>query len=213
MNKKNVRDIVWTGKKALVRCDFNVPLDDDRNITDDTRIRAAIPTIKYLLENGAAVILCSHLGRPKGKFNDALRLDPVAARLRELLGVDVIKMNDVIGDEVSAAAAALKPGQVMLLENTRFYAEEEKNDPEFAKKLASLADVFVNDAFGTAHRAHASTAGVADYMPAVAGFLLDKEIAFLGSAVESPVRPVCGYSGWRQDFGQNWRGQELACQS
>jgi len=195
MNKKTIRDISWAGKRALVRCDFNVPLDENRNITDDRRIRAALPTIKYLLEHGAAVILCSHLGRPKGKVVEELRLDPVAARLEELLGVPVKKLDDCIGPEVEKAVKEMRPGDVILLENLRFHPEERKNDPEFAKKLASLADVYVNDAFGTAHRAHASTAGVAAYLPAVAGFLLEKEIAFLGGELENPKRPFVAILG------------------
>lgn len=194
MNKMTIQDVSWAGKRALVRCDFNVPLDNARQITDDMRIRAAVPTIQYLLQHGAAVILCSHLGRPKG-VAEALRLDPVAARLRELLGVAVVKVDDCIGPVVQAAAQALEPGGVLLLENLRFYAQEEKNDPAFAKELASLADVYVNDAFGTAHRAHASTAGVADYLPAVAGSLLEKELAFLGQALENPVRPFVAILG------------------
>jgi phosphoglycerate kinase len=195
MDKKTIKDIAWAGKRALVRCDFNVPLDDQLAITDDTRITAAIPTIQYLLSQGAAVILCSHLGRPKGKVNEAMRLKPVAARLSELLGLTVIRLNDCIGPEVEAAAKALKPGQVLLLENLRFYPQEEENDPAFAKSLASLADVYVNDAFGTAHRAHASTAGVTEYLPSVAGFLLEKEIAFLGGAVGNPARPFVAILG------------------
>ena len=195
MNKKTIRDISWAGKRALVRCDFNVPLDDQLQITDDIRIREALPTIKYLLEHGAAVVLCSHLGRPKGKVVESMRLTPVAKRLSELLGQPVIKLDDCIGEEVERAVKALKPGQVALLENLRFYAEEEKNDPEFARKLARLGDVYVNDAFGTAHRAHASTAGVAAYLPAVAGFLLEKEIAFLGQAVQNPKRPFVAILG------------------
>ena len=194
MNKKTIRDVSWPGKRALVRCDFNVPLDANLQITDDTRIRAAVPTLQYLLEHGAAVILCSHLGRPKG-VQDNLRLNPVAVRLSELLGQPVIKLDDCIGPEVEAAAEAMKPCDVLLLENLRFYPEEEKNNPEFAAKLAKLADVWVNDAFGTAHRAHASTAGVASYLPAVAGFLLEKEIAFLGEAVQNPKRPFVAILG------------------
>ena len=194
MNKKTIRDVSWPGKRALVRCDFNVPLDANLQITDDTRIRAAVPTLQYLLEHGAAVILCSHLGRPKG-VQDNLRLNPVAVRLSELLGQPVIKLDDCIGPDVEAAAEAMKPCDVLLLENLRFYPEEEKNNPEFAGKLAKLADVWVNDAFGTAHRAHASTAGVASYLPAVAGFLLEKEIAFLGEAVQNPKRPFVAILG------------------
>ena len=195
MNKKTIKDVEWSGKRALVRCDFNVPLDDDQNITDDIRIREAVPTIRYLLDQGAAVVLCSHLGRPKGQVVDTMRLTPVAGRLSELLNKTVNKLDDCVGPEVEAAVAAMKPGDVVLLENLRFHAQEEKNDPAFAKQLAALGDVFVNDAFGTAHRAHASTAGVADYMPAVAGFLMQKEIDFLGSAVENPKRPFVAILG------------------
>ncbi len=195
MNKKTIKDVEWSGKRALVRCDFNVPLDDNQNITDDIRIREAVPTIQYLLDHGASVVLCSHLGRPKGKVVDDMRLTPVAGRLSGLLNKPVTKLDDCVGPEVEAAVAAMKPGDVVLLENLRFHAEEEKNDPAFAKQLAALGDVFVNDAFGTAHRAHASTAGVADYMPAVAGFLMQKEIDFLGSAVENPGRPFVAILG------------------
>ncbi|MGI6381446.1 MAG: phosphoglycerate kinase [Anaerolineae bacterium] len=195
MAKKTVRDVAWAGKKALVRCDFNVPLNDDLTISDDTRIVAAVPTIKYLVEQGAAVILCSHLGRPKGKVVEGMRLTPVAKRLSELLGGQVVKVDDCIGPEVEVAASALQGGEVLLLENLRFHAHEEKNDPAFAESLAKLADVFVNDAFGTAHRAHASTAGVADYIPAVAGMLIEKELAFLGQAVSDPARPFVAILG------------------
>ena len=195
MNKKTIKDVEWSGKRALVRCDFNVPLDDDQNITDDIRIREAVPTIRYLLDQGAAVVLCSHLGRPKGQVVYTMRLTPVAGRLSELLNKTVNKLDDCVGPVVEAAVAAMKPGDVVLLENLRFHAQEEKNDPAFAKQLAALGDVFVNDAFGTAHRAHASTAGVADYMPAVAGFLMQKEIDFLGSAVENPKRPFVAILG------------------
>jgi len=195
MAKKTVRDVAWAGKKALVRCDFNVPLNDDLSISDDTRIVAAVPTITYLMGQGAAVILCSHLGRPKGKVVESMRLTPVAQRLSELLGVDVKMADDCIGAEVEAAAAALGAGEVLLLENLRFYPEEEKNDAAFAERLAKLADIFVNDAFGTAHRAHASTAGVADYIPAVAGMLIEKELAFLGQAVSDPERPFVAILG------------------
>jgi len=195
VNKKTIKDVEWSGKRALVRCDFNVPLDDDQNITDDIRIREAVPTIRYLLDQGAAVVLCSHLGRPKGQVVYTMRLTPVAGRLSELLNKTVNKLDDCVGPVVEAAVAAMKPGDVVLLENLRFHAQEEKNDPAFAKQLAALGDVFVNDAFGTAHRAHASTAGVADYMPAVAGFLMQKEIDFLGSAVENPKRPFVAILG------------------
>lgn len=189
MAKKSIRDIDLKGKRALVRVDFNVPLDDSRTITDDTRIRAAVPTIQYLIEQGASVILMSHLGRPKKGPSDALRLDPVAARLKELLDRGVQKINETTGPEAEAAAAALKPGDVLLLENTRFDPREEKNDPAMAEELARLGDVYVNDAFGAAHRAHASTEGVARHLPAVAGFLMEKELSALGGALENPERP------------------------
>jgi len=195
MDKKTVRDIAWSGKRALVRCDFNVPLDDKLNITDDIRIREAVPTISYLIDHGAKVVLCSHLGRPKGKVVEDMRLTPVAARLSELLGKSVTKLDDCVGPQVEAAVAAMEPGSVVLLENLRFYAEEEKNDAAFAAKLAKLGDVWVNDAFGTAHRAHASTAGVAAYLEGVAGFLLEKEIQFLGDAVTNPERPFVAILG------------------
>ncbi|GGK27431.1 phosphoglycerate kinase [Caldalkalibacillus thermarum] len=194
MAKKSVRDIEVKGKRVLCRVDFNVPLDGER-ITDDTRIRAALPTIKYLLEQGAIVILASHLGRPKGQVKEELRLDPVAKRLADLLGKEVYKADEAIGPEVEQQIAKLEPGEVLLLENVRFYPGEEKNDPEFAKQLAKLADVYVNDAFGAAHRAHASTEGVAHHLPAVAGFLLEKELDILGSALEKPERPFTAIIG------------------
>ncbi len=195
MQKRTIRDVAWAGKRALVRCDFNVPLDDKGAITDDTRIRASLPTIQYLLDHDAAVILCSHLGRPKGKVVESMRLTPVAARLSELLNRPVLKLNDCIGPEVQASCHAAQPGDIILLENLRFYNQEEANDPDFSQKLAELADIYVNDAFGTAHRAHASTAGVASYLPAVAGFLLEKEIEFLGNAVNNPKRPFVAILG------------------
>ncbi|MFZ5626784.1 MAG: phosphoglycerate kinase [Bacillota bacterium] len=195
MEKKTIRDVDVKGKRVLVRVDFNVPTDENRQITDDTRIRAALPTIKYLLEQGAKVILASHFGRPKGQVNEKYRLDQVAKRLSELLGQEVAKTSDCVGPEAEAAVAALAPGQALLLENVRFHAEEEKNDPEFAKKLAALADLFVNDAFGAAHRAHASTAGVAQYLPAVAGFLMEKEISIMGKALANPERPFVAIIG------------------
>ena len=195
MNKKTVKDICVKGKKVLVRCDFNVPLDENKNITDETRINAALPTIKYLLDNGAAVILCSHLGRPKGEFNMKYSLAPVAKRLSEKLGFEVKLAKDVIGEDAKKLAAEVKPGEAILLENVRFQPEEEKNDPAFAKELASMADLYVSDAFGTVHRAHASTAGVAAYLPAVAGFLIGKELDVLGSAVENPKRPFVAILG------------------
>jgi len=194
LNKKTIEDINVSGKKVLARCDFNVPLADGK-ITDDKRIRESLKTIKYLIDNGAKVILCSHLGRPKGEFNMQFSLAPVAKRLSELLGKDVVAASDIIGDDAKAKVAALKDGDVMLLENVRFHKEEEKNDPEFAKQLASLAEVFVNDAFGTAHRAHASTAGVADYIPAVCGYLIQKEIDIMGKALSDPKRPFVAILG------------------
>ncbi|NMA79966.1 MAG: phosphoglycerate kinase, partial [Clostridiales bacterium] len=194
LNKKTIEDINVSGKKVLARCDFNVPLADGE-ITDDKRIRESLKTIKYLIDNGAKVILCSHLGRPKGEFNMKFSLAPVAKRLSELLGKDVVAASDVIGDDAKAKAAELKDGDVMLLENVRFHKEEEKNDPEFAKQLASLADIIVNDAFGTAHRAHASTAGVADYIPAVCGYLIQKEIDIMGKALSDPKRPFVAILG------------------
>jgi phosphoglycerate kinase len=185
-----------TGKRALVRVDFNVPLDDQGSITDDTRIRAALPTIQYLSSNGAKVILTSHFGRPKGKVVDSMRLTPVAQRLSELLGQEVLKCDDCIGESVASTVAGMQNGQVALLENVRFYAEEEKNDPEFAKKLASVADLYVNDAFGTAHRAHASTEGVTHYLkPSVGGYLIEKELQYLQNAIENPQRPLAAIIG------------------
>jgi len=196
MNKKTVKDIEVQGKKVLVRCDFNVPLDKETGaITDETRIQAALPTIKYLLENGAAVVLCSHLGRPKGEFNKKYSLAPVAKRLSELLGFEVKLAEDVIGPSAKALAAEVECGKAVMIENVRFHKEEEGNDPEFAKELASMAEIYVSDAFGTVHRAHASTAGVAAYLPAVAGFLIGKELDFLGNAVENPQRPFVAILG------------------
>ena len=195
MDKKTIRDIDLAGKRVLVRVDFNVPLDSNQQITDDTRIRAALPTIRYLLDQGAAVILMSHLGRPDGKVVEKLSLAPVARRLSELLGRPVQMATDCVGPAVEAQAKALQPGQVLLLENLRFHKEEEKNDPDFAKQLAALGEVYVNDAFGTAHRAHASTEGVTRYLPGVAGFLMEKEINFLGSALENPRRPFVAIIG------------------
>ena len=229
-NKKSIRDIDVKGKKCIVRCDFNVPMKDGA-ITSDKRIVAAMPTVKYLLDEGAAVILCSHMGKPHNVFNETLKLNkkekakieelpaeqqaaataealekakkdvkklslaPVAARISELLGKDVIMAKDVIGPDAKKKAKALKPGQVLLLENLRFHAEEEKNDPAYAKELASMAEIYVNDAFGTAHRAHASTAGIADYLPAVCGFLIEKEIGVMGKALENPERPFTAILG------------------
>jgi phosphoglycerate kinase len=198
MTKKSIASLTaadLTGKKVLVRADFNVPVDDNGAITDDTRIRAALPTIKDLTGKGAIVILSSHFGRPKG-VDDKLRLTPVAVRLSELLGQTVVKCNDCIGDEVAAQIGAMSNGQVALLENVRFYPEEEKNDPEFAKKLASIADLYVNDAFGTAHRAHASTEGVTKYLrPSVAGYLIESELKYLQTAIETPQRPLAAIVG------------------
>ena len=194
-HKKTVADVDVRGKKVFLRCDFNVPLNDNGEITDDIRIRGALPTIRFLLEKGAAVILCSHLGRPKGKVVPALSLKPVAARLEEFLNLPVPLAEDIVGPQAHAMAAALQPGQVMLLENIRFRPEEEKNDPAFAKELASMADIYVNDAFGTAHRAHASTAGMAAYLPAVCGFLIKKEITVMGQAMEAPEHPFVAILG------------------
>jgi len=191
--KKTVRDIDVKGKRVLVRCDFNVPLQDGK-ITDDNRITASLPTIQHLLSQGGRVILCSHLGRPKG-VTPEFTLAPVAVRLGELLGQPVHLAPDCVGDEVAALVSGLQDGQVLLLENVRFHPEEEKNNPDFAAQLASLADVYVNDAFGTAHRAHASTEGVAHILPGVAGFLIEKEIEYLGKAVENPKRPFVAIMG------------------
>ncbi|MDD5422182.1 MAG: phosphoglycerate kinase [Candidatus Omnitrophota bacterium] len=195
MAKKTIKDVDLKGKRVLMRVDFNVPLDDKLNITDDIRIRAALPAIKYALDKGAKVILMSHLGRPDGQVSEKLRLAPVAKRLENLLGKPVLALKDCIGDDVKKAVSAMKAGDVILLENLRFHAEEEKNDSNFAKELASLGDVFVNDAFGTAHRAHASTEGVTHYLPSVAGFLLEKEIQYLGNAVDDPARPFVAILG------------------
>jgi phosphoglycerate kinase len=188
MDKKTVRDVDLKGKRVLMRADFNVPLDGD-TITDDTRIRAALPTIKYILDAGASLILMSHLGRPKGEVKPELSLNPVADRLSELLDQDVLMAPDCIGDEVKAMAESLEPGDVLLLENTRFHPGEKKNDPEYAAQLAAMGELFVNDAFGTAHRAHASTVGVTDSLPAVSGFLIEKEFKFLGQATGNPEHP------------------------
>lgn len=196
MNKLGLRDVTVTDKRVLVRVDFNVPLTDDGQVSDDTRIVAALPSIRYLVENRAKVILMSHLGRPKGKVNLAYSLQSVATRLGELLGQPVAFVPDCVGEVAEAAVAKLAPGEVLLLENLRFYAAEEKNEAGFAQQLAALGDVYVNDAFGTAHRAHASTAGVADYLqPAVCGFLLEKEIKFLGAALADPERPFVAILG------------------
>lgn len=196
MNKKTVRDIDVNGKRVLVRVDFNVPLDKDtRRILDDTRIRAALPTITYLREQKAKTVLVSHLGRPDGKVVESARLAPVAARLADLLGAPVPCATDVVGTSAEAVVAAMQPGDVVMLENVRFELGEEKNDPAFAKQLAAFGDVYVNDAFGTAHRAHASTAGVAAYLPAVAGFLMEKEIDYLGRVVTNPQPPVAAIIG------------------
>jgi len=195
MNKKTVKDIDLKGKKVLVRCDFNVPMDEEKNITDNTRIVSALPTIRYLLENDCAIILCSHLGRPKGEFKAEYSLKPVAKELSKLLNQDVIMAADVVGEDAKEKASALKQGQIMLIENVRFHKEETDNDMEFAKQLAQLAEIYVNDAFGSAHRAHASTAGVASYLPAVSGFLIEKELQFLGNAILNPKRPFISILG------------------
>lgn len=194
MNKKSVRDVEVGGKRVFVRVDFNVPLENGK-ITDDTRIRETLPTIKYLIERGAKVILASHLGRPKGEVVEELRLTPAAERLSELLGKPVAKANEAVGEAVKAQVAAMKDGDVLLLENVRFYAGEEKNDPELAKAFAELADLYVNDAFGAAHRAHASTEGIAHYLPAVSGLLMEKELEVLGKALHNPDRPFTAIVG------------------
>ena len=195
MNKKTVKDIDLKGKKVFVRCDFNVPMDEKQNITDNTRIVAALPTIKYLLEQDCKIILASHLGRPKGEVKPEFSLAPVAKELSKLLNKEVIMAKDVIGEDATNKAENLKKGEIMLLENVRFHREETDNDPEFAKKLASMAEIFVNDAFGTAHRAHASTTGIANYIPGVAGFLIEKELKFLGNAINNPERPFVAILG------------------
>lgn len=194
-NKKTIEDINVAGKKVLVRVDFNVPLDKDQKITDENRINGALPTIKYLIAQKAKVILCSHMGRPKGEFNMKYSLAPVAKRLGELLGQEVKLATDVIGESAKSLVSAMSDGEVICLENVRFHKEEEKNDPAFSKELASLADIFVNDAFGTAHRAHSSTAGVADYLPAVCGYLIQKEIDIMGKALSNPERPFIAILG------------------
>ena len=195
-NKKTVTDVDVKGKKVLLRCDFNVPQNKETGaITDDKRIRAALPTVKYLLENGAAVIACSHLGKPKGERKPALTLRPVAERLSQLLDTPVVFTEDITGDEAREKAAALQPGEIMLLENLRFDSGEEKNNPDFAKSLADMAELYVSDAFGTVHRAHASTAGVAAYLPAVSGFLIGKELDIMGKALEAPARPFVAILG------------------
>ncbi|MBQ6795615.1 MAG: phosphoglycerate kinase [Clostridia bacterium] len=197
LNKKTLEDVEVRGKRVLVRCDFNVPLDSEGNITDENRIVGAMPTINYLVENGAKVILCSHMGKPKGEPVPSMSLAPVAKRLSEKLGKEVVFAADdtVVGENAKAAVAAMNDGDVVLLENTRYRKEETKNVPEFSAELASLADVFVNDAFGTAHRAHCSNVGVAEHLPAVGGYLINKEIEFLGNAVNNPVRPLVAVLG------------------
>lgn len=195
MNKKTVRDIDLKDKKVLVRCDFNVPMDENKNITDNRRIVAALPTIQYLLEQNCKIVLCSHLGRPKGEFKPEFSLAPVAKGLSKQLNKEVIMAKDVIGEDACKKAKKLNNGEILLLENLRFHREETDNDPEFAKKLAEFGEVFVNDAFGTAHRAHASTEGVTKYLPAVSGFLIEKELEFLGAALENPKRPYVAILG------------------
>jgi phosphoglycerate kinase len=202
VDKKTVRDVEVADKKVMVRCDFNVPIDDRGNITDDTRITASLPTIEFLLERGAKVILMSHLGRPKGKVDDKYSLRPVARRLAELLGTEVLMAGDVVGEDARQKASTLQQGQVMLLENVRFHKEETENDPGFAKKLAEMADVFVNDAFGAAHRAHASTAGITAFLPAVAGFLIEKELKALGQALQDPALPFTAVLGGAKVSGK-----------
>ena len=195
-NKKTIMDVDVAGKKILLRCDFNVPQDKETHaITSDKRIVASLPTIRYLLEQGAAVIACSHLGKPKGQWKDSLTLRPVAERLSQLLGQEVIFSQDIVGEDAKAKAAALQGGQIMLLENLRFDPREEKNDPEFARELASMAELYVSDAFGTVHRAHASTAGVAAFLPAVSGLLVARELEIMGGALENPKRPFVAVLG------------------
>jgi len=199
MNKKTIEDVDVVSKRVFVRVDFNVPQDEAGNITDDTRIKAALPTIKYLIDHKARVILASHLGRPKGQVVDKLKMDPIAKRVSELLGKEVKKLDDCIGEEVEKAVSEMKEGDVILLENLRFHKEERKNDEEFAKKLASLADVYVNDAFGTSHRAHASTEGITKFLPvAVAGYLVDKELRIMGKAMENPDKPFVAILGGKK---------------
>ena len=195
MNKKTIKDIDLKDKKVLVRCDFNVPMDENKNITDNRRIVAALPTIKYLLEQNCKVILCSHLGRPKGEFKPEFSLAPVAKELSNLLGKEVVMAKDVIGEDAKTKAEKLQNGEILLLENVRFHREETDNDPEFAKELSKFGEIFVNDAFGTAHRAHASTEGVTHYLPAVSGFLIEKELEFLGNALNNPKRPFVAILG------------------
>ncbi len=195
MSRLTIKDLDLRGKRVLMRVDFNVPLTPDLKVSDDTRIKAALPTIKYALEQSAKVILMSHLGRPKGKVVEELRLTPVAKRLSELLGQEVKKVDDCVGEEVERAVSKLKEGEILLLENVRFHPEEEKNDPEFAKQLAKLGDVFINDAFGSCHRAHASVVGVPDYLPAAAGFLLMKEIEYFEKILHSPEKPFYAILG------------------
>lgn len=198
MSKKTIRDIDLKEKKVFVRCDFNVPLDENGNITDNRRIVGAMPTIEYLLENNCKVILCSHLGRPKGEVKPEFSLAPVAKELSRLLGKEVKLAEDVIGKSAKDLTSNMNNGDVILLENVRFDAREEKNDPELSKELASMAEIFVNDAFGTAHRAHSSTAGIADYLPAVSGFLIEKELKFLGEALQNPERPFVAILGGKK---------------
>lgn len=195
MDKKTIKDIDIRGKRVLIRVDFNVPLDDTLKVTDDTRIKAAVPTIEYALRQNAKVILMSHLARPDGKVVDKMRMDPAAKRLGLLLGKQIKKLSDCVGPQVKLEVEKMKNGDIMLLENLRFHAEEEKNDPAFAKELASLGEVYINDAFGTAHRAHASTEGVTKFLPSVAGFLLQKEIEYLGNALENPKKPFAAILG------------------
>ena len=198
MSKKTIKDIDVTGKKVLVRCDFNVPQDENGNITDTRRIVGAIPTIKYLIEHNAKVILCSHLGRPKGEVKKEFSLEPVQKELAKELGIEVKLANDIVGESAKTLTQNMKEGEIVLLENVRFDKREEENDREFSKELASLADIYVNDAFGTAHRAHSSTAGVAEFLPAVSGFLIEKEIKFLGEALNNPKRPFVSIIGGKK---------------
>lgn len=195
-NKKTIKDVEIIGKRVLVRCDFNVPIDNNGKITDNRRIVSALPTIKYLIDNKNKVILCSHLGRPDGEWNDKYSLEQIVDEISKNLGIKVDFIKDIIGEDAKNAVNKLKEGDVILLENLRFDSREEKNDKEFSKELASLADFYVNDAFGTAHRAHSSTAGVAEFLPSVAGFLVEKEINYLGKALEDPERPYIALLRW-----------------
>lgn len=210
MNKKTLRDVDVKGKKVLVRCDFNVPINvETGKIMDNRRIKATLPTIQYLLDNNAKIILCSHLGRPKGEFNLKYSLKPVAQELSKLLNKEVKLAKDVIGESAKELTSNMKAGEIVLLENVRFHKEEEENDSKYSKLLANMAELYINDAFGTSHRAHSSTTGVADYLPAVSGFLIEKELKFLGDALEKPKRPFVAILRRSKSFGQNWGNRKF----